>query len=229
MKHLILLVEDEEHIRDVLKLNLDLEGYEVITAERGTDAVSIFNNNEFSLVILDVMLPEMNGFDVCKEIRKKNSMTPILFLTAKNSNEDKIRGLKTGADDYMTKPFNLEEFLLRVQILLRRSDKKGNGNVNVRFGNNEINFLTYEFKGLQGVGQLTMREAALLKLLIEKKNQVVSRDEILNKIWGEEVQTTARTIDNYILVFRKYFEADPKNPIYFHSIRGVGYKFTPVA
>jgi two-component system alkaline phosphatase synthesis response regulator PhoP len=176
------------------------------------------------------MLPEMNGFDVCEEIRKENKDVPVLFLTAKSAGEDRIQGLKLGADDYLTKPFNLEELLLRVQILLRRSNvnKVSSGVPDIyKFGNNEINFVTYEIKGVNGeTAQISKREIALLKLLIERKNEVISREEILDKVWGTDVYPSSRTIDNYILAFRKYFEKSQREPEHFHSIRGVGYKFT---
>jgi two-component system alkaline phosphatase synthesis response regulator PhoP len=226
----ILLVEDEDHLLKIIRLNLELEGYSVTSAVTGIEALKEFRKNNFDIILLDVMLPEMNGFDVCEEIRKENKEVPVLFLTAKGTSEDKIRGLKLGADDYLTKPFNLEELLLRVSILMKRS-----GNVKsasaipdiFKFGPNEINFITYEIKGANGERtEITKREIALLKLLIERKGEVVSREEILDKIWGTDVYPSSRTIDNYILAFRKYFEKNQREPEHFHSVRGVGYKFT---
>ncbi|MBL7883846.1 MAG: response regulator transcription factor [Bacteroidia bacterium] len=225
----ILLAEDEEHLLKAIQLNLELEGYSVTSVSNGLLAMNAFRSNSFNLVILDVMMPEMNGFDVCEEIRKSNQSIPVLFLTAKNTSEDKIKGLKLGADDYLTKPFNLEEFLLRVQILIKRQQnlKTVNDIDFYTFGNNEINFKTFEIKGVEGTKiEITKREIALLKLLIEKKGEVVSREQILDHVWGKEVYPSSRTIDNYILAFRKYFEKSAKSPQYFHSIRGVGYKFT---
>jgi two-component system alkaline phosphatase synthesis response regulator PhoP len=225
----ILLVEDEEHLLKTIQLNLELEGYTVTSAINGIEALKEFRKAHFDLVILDVMLPEMHGFDVCEEIRKENTRVAILFLTAKSSGSDRVQGLKLGADDYLTKPFNLEELLLRVQILLKR------GNVApaaqsmevYTFGDNEINFKTYEIKGVDGQRtEITKREIALLKLLIDKAGKVVSREEILDTVWGTDVYPSSRTIDNYILAFRKYFEKKQKEPEHFHSIRGVGYKFT---
>jgi len=175
------------------------------------------------------MLPEMNGYDVCEAIRKENIKVPILFLTAKGNSEDKIQGLKLGADDYLTKPFNLEELLLRVQILIKRSSVNGTRKLSeiINFGNNQINFTTYEIIGTNNTKlEITKREILLLKLLIERAGEVVSREEILDSVWGTDVYPSSRTIDNYILAFRKYFEKNPKEPKYFHSIRGVGYKFT---
>ncbi|MEO6902084.1 MAG: response regulator transcription factor [Bacteroidia bacterium] len=224
----ILLVDDEEHILNAIQLNLELEGYTVATAITGTDALQKIKNSSFDLVILDVMLPEMNGFDVCEEIRKTNTHTPILFLSAKGTSAEKIQGLKLGADDYLSKPFNLEELLLRIQILLKRNATLPNKNTDKYiFDSNEINFITYEIKGVNGLQtEITKREITLLKLLIEHKGEVISREAILDKVWGVEVFPSSRTIDNYILAFRKYFEPNPREPTYFHSIRGVGYKFT---
>ncbi len=227
-KH-ILLVEDEEHLLKIIQLNLELENYEVTTAITGIEAIKTFRKNNFDLILLDVMLPEMNGFDVCEEIRKEDMQTPILFLTAKGSSENKIQGLKLGADDYLTKPFNLEELLLRVQILLRRgkNSQQPKNIEHYKFAANEINFVTYEIKGVNGQkSEITKREIALLKLLIERKGEVISREEILDNVWGTDVYPSSRTIDNYILAFRKYFEINQREPKHFHSIRGVGYKFT---
>ncbi len=222
------MVEDEDHIRENLKLNLELEDYEVVAVNNGSKAIKIFKEQRFNLVILDVMMPEMDGFDVCEQIRLEDMDTPILFLTAKDTSQDKIQGLKTGADDYMTKPFNLEELLLRIKNLLKRSSLsqgKGEEYKEYSFGDNKINFITYEAIGVNGTHKLTNKELKLLKLLIDRKGEVVSRQHILQSVWGYDVFPSTRTIDNFILAFRKYFEPDPKNPVYFHSIRGVGYKF----
>lgn len=223
-KH-ILLVEDEENLLKAIQLNLELEGYSVNTATNGKDALSVFAKTKFNLIILDVMLPQMSGFEICEAIRKTDKTTPILFLTAKDSSTDKINGLKIGADDYLTKPFNLEEFLLRVQILIRRNINTTN--TTYSFNNNTINFNTYEviLKDSSKI-ELSKKEIDLLKLLVEKKGEVISREEILDKVWGTDVYPSSRTIDNYILAFRKYFEDNQKEPKHFHSIRGVGYKFT---
>lgn len=230
MNYRILIVEDEDHIRDNLKLNLELEGYEVVAVNDGSKAIKAFKGQRFNLVLLDVMLPEMDGFDVCEQIRLDDRETPILFLTAKDASVDKIKGLKTGGDDYMTKPFNLEELLLRIKNLLKRSSKHSAEDKfnEYEFGGNKINFVTFEAKGINGDVKLTNKELKLLKLLIDRKNEVVSRTLILQTVWGYDVYPSTRTIDNFILAFRKYFEKDPKNPVYFHAIRGVGYKFTDV-
>ena len=227
-KH-ILLVEDEEHLLKTIQLNLELEGYTVSIANNGIEALKEFRKGEFNLIVLDVMLPEMNGFDVCEQIRKENTTVPLLFLTAKGSSSDKIQGLKLGADDYLTKPFNLEELLLRVQILLKRGNLQAESKKQLEtysFGGNSINFITYEIEGINGTTQLSKKEIALLKLLIERKGEVISREEILDSVWGKDAYPSSRTIDNYILAFRKYFEKNQRDPLHFNSIRGVGYKFT---
>jgi two-component system, OmpR family, alkaline phosphatase synthesis response regulator PhoP len=226
----ILLVEDEENLQEALKLNLELEGYQVTSSYDGADALKTVHQEHFDLIILDVMLPEMDGITVCETIRLTNPDLPILILSAKNSSADRVLGLKKGADDYLTKPFNLEELLLRVHKLIRKSEqlaiKQPLPDV-YEFGKNKIDFKAQE--GTTKNGEkifLTKKEIMLLKLLIENKNEVVTREKILQAVWGYNVYPTTRTIDNFILNFRKYFESDSRNPQYFHSVRGVGYKFT---
>lgn len=222
----IFLVEDEASIRDALKLNLELEGYEVIATDDGKKVLKLFKEQHFDLVLLDIMLPEVSGLELCEQIRLVDMDIPIIFLTAKDTTADKVNGLKKGADDYITKPFNLEELLLRMQILLKRSQNKTSTSLeSFEFGSNHANFKTFEAKGQQGEFKLTKKEAMLLKLLIERRGEVVSRQQILQSVWGYDVYPSTRTIDNFILSFRKYFEENPKSPNYFHSVRGVGYKF----
>lgn len=229
-KQRILLVEDEENLLETIKLNLEMDGYEVVCAVSGSEGIDLFNTNRIDLVLLDIMLPEVDGFTVCQTIRLKNPRVPIIITTAKNSSADRVQGLRLGADDYLAKPFNLEELLLRVQNLLRRS-KMQDSNLKVQeyeFGGNKVNFATFEVESYNGTtARLSERENRLLRLLIERKNEVISRDEILETVWGYDVYPSTRTIDNYILAFRKYFEENPKDPKYIHSVRGVGYKFTP--
>jgi len=222
----IFLVEDEISIRDALKLNLELEGYEVVTTADGKRVLKMFKEQHFDLVLLDIMLPEVSGLELCEQIRLVNMDIPIIFLTAKDTTADKVTGLKKGADDYIVKPFNLEELLLRIQILLKRSQGATSTSLeSFEFGSNKANFKTYEATGNQGAFKLTKKEAMLLKLLIERRGEVVSRQQILQSVWGYDVYPSTRTIDNFILSFRKYFEEDPKSPSFFHSVRGVGYKF----
>jgi two-component system alkaline phosphatase synthesis response regulator PhoP len=226
----ILLVEDEENLQEALKLNLEMEGYEVTSSYDGEQALRQFQQEHFDLIILDVMLPELDGISVCETIRLSNDEVPILILSARNSSSDRVLGLKKGADDYLTKPFNLEELLLRVNKLIRKSElmsiKQPLPEV-YEFGRNKIDFKALEcFNKNDERITLSKRESMLLKLLIENKNEVVTREKILQAVWGYNVYPTTRTIDNFILNFRKYFEDDSRNPEHFHSVRSVGYKFT---
>jgi len=229
-KQTILLVEDEQNLHEALKLNLELEGYEVTSAFDGAAALKAVDAEYFDLIILDVMLPEMDGINVAETIRLQNNEVPILMLSAKSSSADRVLGLKKGADDYLTKPFNLEELILRVQKLIeknkRMQDRSSVGDA-YQFGNNTIDFKAQEAIINNGKKiQLSKKETMLLKLLIENKNEVVPREKILQVVWGYNVYPTTRTIDNFILNFRKYFEEDSRNPKYFHSVRGVGYKYS---
>ncbi len=222
----ILLVEDEENIRETVKLNLELEDYEVVTTGDGKQALKYTNEQHFDLLILDVMLPEVDGFQICEQVRLTNREVPIIFLTAKDTAQDRIAGLRKGADDYLTKPFNLEELLLRVEKLIQRTSKAPEVTPDIySFGENTINFATFEADGNPGTFTLTKKEAMLLKLLIDRKGEVVSRQQILQSVWGYDVYPSTRTIDNFILSFRKYFEREPREPEFFLSVRGVGYKF----
>lgn len=225
----ILLVEDEENLHESLKLNLELEGYQVTSAYDGAAAMKAVHNEYFDLLILDVMIPEIDGFTVTQNIRLTNTEVPILILSAKDTGADRVMGLKKGADDYLTKPFNLEELLLRVQKLIQKNkklqDRSSLGDT-YQFGGHTIDFKAQEASTATGERiQLSKKEAMLLKLLIENKNEVVPREKILQSVWGYNVYPTTRTIDNFILNFRKYFEEDSRNPKYFHSVRGVGYKY----
>ncbi|MEX2595625.1 MAG: response regulator transcription factor [Salibacteraceae bacterium] len=223
----ILLVEDEERLLEVVKLNMELEGYEVITAINGKDALEKFHQERFDLILLDVMLPHMDGFSVCRSIRLENRKVPILFLTAKNSAQDRVMGLKIGGDDYLVKPFDLEELILRVQRLLERSNAQQKlGPSELHFGGNTILFDQHRAETYSGERiDIGKKEMMLLRLLTERDGETVSRDEMLDLVWGVDVYPSTRTIDNFILSFRKYFEEDPRHPIHFHSIRGVGYRF----
>ena len=226
----ILVVEDEESLSAMLKLNLEIEGYQVITVFDGKSALDKLRHQAFDLAILDVMIPEIDGFAVCQTIRLEGNKTPILFLSAKGTGKDRVEGLKLGGDDYLTKPFDLEELILRVGKLIVRKDEGSRmlGDLNeYSFGGCNINFLNFNIIDKEGQEHpLSKKEIMLLKLLISKQGEVVSREEILEKVWGYDVFPSTRTIDNYILAFRKYFEPDSRNPRYIHSVRGVGYKFS---
>lgn len=226
----ILLVEDEENLQEALKLNLELENYEVQAVANGLDALKAIGQAYYDLIILDVMLPGMDGITVCENIRLQNIDVPILFLSAKNAPEDRILGLKKGGDDYITKPFDLEELLLRVDILItknRKIHREKSIPEQYKFGDYLIDFAAQECIGKGGKNHaLSKKETMLLRLLIENKGKVVPREKILQAVWGYNVYPNTRTIDNFMLNLRKYFEEDTRNPVYFHSIRGVGYKFT---
>ena len=228
-KHSILLVEDEEHLHEALKLNLEMDGYIVDSAYDGAEALKQIQSAHYDLIILDIMLPSLDGFSITERMRLNNNQTPILILSAKNTSANRVQGLKLGADDYLTKPFNLEELLLRVAKLIQKQAQQSKTTPqidNYQFKGHHIDFNASE--AILASGQkitLTKRELLLLKLLIEHKNTVVTREKILQLVWGYQVFPNTRTIDNFILNFRKYFEMDPKHPKHFISMRGVGYKF----
>jgi len=232
----IVIVEDDGEMRNLVAPLLREASFRVSTARDGREMWEILESSAGypDLILLDVMLPEMDGFEICKRLRDKGIQTPVLFLTAKGTSEDRITGLKLGADDYLVKPFHLEELLLRVGILLQRNKKATTAPIQekevpyVVFGDFRVDYDTYEITEKdQRIGELGKREVQLLRLLCSQPGKVVSREEILDKIWGEDAFPSSRTIDNYILTFRKYFEKNPRDPRYFHSVRGVGYKFTP--
>lgn len=221
----ICLIEDEENIVELIRLNLELEGFTVRSFQNGMRAKEMINEViQHDLIILDVMLPEYSGFDLCKDIRALSD-TPILFLSAKGIATDRIHGLKLGANDYLAKPFDLEELILRIRNLV--STKTDQKIKSIQIGEVKVNFSSYEaHNNGEIIHVFSKREIELLELFNENEGKVVSRDLILDKLWGKDNFPTSRTIDNYILTFRKIFENDPKNPIFFHSVRGVGYRFT---
>ncbi len=221
----ILLIEDESSLSDVIALNLEMDGYKVKVIDDGAEVLPIFNKGSFDLILLDIMLPNVSGLEICKSVREKDANIPILILSAKDRTADRIKGLQLGADDYLPKPFDLEEMRLRVKALLRRSERLTEYAI-FEFGDNTINFETFQAANGNRNFSLTKKEIELLKLLIGKEGEVVSRDEILKQVWGYEVLPNTRTIDNFILSFRKYFEKNPKKPEHFHSVWGVGYRFT---
>jgi two-component system alkaline phosphatase synthesis response regulator PhoP len=228
-KKRLLLVEDEESLRGTLRMNFELEGYDVTTAVRGSEALERMRGAHFDGIVLDVMLPDVDGFTICETIRLEGDRTPVLFLTARTNPADRVRGLRAG-DDFLAKPFDLRELLLRVEKLMGRSEAGSNATApaQCKFGTNTVDFETYEISGQRGLKKrLTQREMLLLRLLTERAGEVVSREEILQKVWGYDVFPTTRTIDNFIVSFRKYFEVNPHAPKHFRSIRGVGYCFTP--
>ncbi len=227
-KQRILIVEDEQHIAEGLELNLTLQGYDVRIAEDGMSAIRQWKEWHPHLIVLDIMLPVINGLSVLQNIRLENDHLPVLILSAKGTPQDRVKGLSCGSDDYLVKPFDLEEFLLRVERLLaRKISSESNFKLAdiYTFGKNQINFRTYTAYCNAGQIELTDQEIRLLKLFILNKGKPLSRNRLLEIGWGYSPATTTRTVDNFIVRFRKYFEDNPRDPIFFKSLRSVGYLF----
>jgi DNA-binding response OmpR family regulator len=225
----ILLVEDDAPLAAGIRENLGVEGYHVHVLHDGPAALEHMRGNRYDLLILDVMLPGCDGFEVCRQLRQRGLTVPVLFLTARSTPADRIQGLEAGGDDYLTKPFNLREFLLRVRAVLRRwAWYRGGinaGDEAFRFGGNEVWFGAFRAKSWDGAQhELTEKEAMILKVLAEHRGQVVSRDDLVERVWGYDIFPSTRTVDNFILRLRKRFERDPSNPRWFQSVRGVGYR-----
>ncbi len=221
----IIIIEDEESILMALEDNLKLEGYVLSSALDGEMGLSKVIENHYDLIILDIMLPKMNGFDVCRRIRQEGISTPILMLTAKSQEIDKVLGLELGADDYVTKPFSSRELLARVKALLRRARPQEQGKKIYHFGDVDIDFKKYEIRKKGKQIYLTALEFALLHFLIKHNGEVVSRDVILDEVWGNDVFVQPRTVDKHIAELRKKIEDDPANPRYIVGVRSIGYKF----
>jgi two-component system alkaline phosphatase synthesis response regulator PhoP len=231
-KKRILVIEDEKHIAEGLKLNLSLQGYDVKIASNGFLGLQEWKEWQPDLIVLDIMLPGIDGLSVLQNIRLEDERLPILILSAKIATDDKVKGLKFGVDDYLTKPFNLEEFLLRVERLLTRVSWSTNGEDAVSlvpstytFGDNQINFENSTALCKAGNISLTKQEVKLLKLFFTNKGKPLSRSKLLEIGWGYTKGTSTRTVDNFIVRFRKYFEDNPQKPVYFKSLRSVGYVF----
>ncbi|MFC1667921.1 response regulator transcription factor [Chlamydiota bacterium] len=225
MKKRILLVEDDETLIEGLKDNLEIENFEVVTAVDGDTGLEKGLHENFDLILLDVMLPGMNGFDICKTLRKKNIRTPVIMLTARGQEVDKVVGLEIGADDYITKPFSLRELIARIKAIFRRSNGKVAHIDHYEFDDVVIDFKSYVITKHNKKYEFTSSEFQILKYLIEHKDEVVSREELISMLWGTDSYVTTRTIDNHIVKLRKGIEKDPANPKHFLTIRGVGYKF----
>ena len=229
-KEKILIVDDEEHIVELLKFNLQSAGYEVMEANNGIDALKIANENKPSLMLLDLMLPGMDGFDVCKEIKRNNEMknTSIIMLTAKGEELDKILGLELGADDYITKPFSVRELLARVKAVLRRTNTFSESDSEIYKSKSlTVNFERREVVVNNNKVDLSLKEFELLQILIKNKGKILKREVLLDKIWGYEYIGETRTVDVHIRYLRKKIEEDDKNPRFIETIRGVGYRFNP--
>jgi two-component system, OmpR family, alkaline phosphatase synthesis response regulator PhoP len=226
--HLLLLVEDEEHIAQGLIYNLEQEGYEVIHAATGEKALTALQKHAFSLVILDLMLPDMSGLDICQKIRTRDSRLPVLILTALSEENHRVSGFLKGADDYLTKPFSLAEFLLRVQGMLKRSAwyrPKAGDDSRYIFGNNSVDL--NEGRALTSQGEITLTdlEIRILRIFFEREGEVLQRSELLASVWHVSPETETRTLDNFIARLRKYFEKNPAVPKHFLTVRGKGYRF----
>lgn len=224
----ILVVEDEETLAVGLEFNLSEEGYNVMVARDGKEALKLFHKHRFDLVILDIMLPVYDGFEVARRMREKSMQVPIMMLTALSAADDRVQGLEIGADDYITKPFHLKELLLRVKRMLRR--KKWYRTVITEhpvyeFGDNKINFEELSCQSGENKFQLTQLEALVLRYLIDHQGKIISRQELLTQVWDMSNAIETRTVDNFIARLRKYFEPDPTHPIYIKSVRGAGYIF----
>ncbi len=222
----VLVIEDEKEMARGLKDILEFEGYEVATAETGREGLQVISRKVPDCIILDLMLPDLNGYEVCGQIRQKLN-TPILMLTAKSQDHDKIRGFKAGADDYLTKPFSVGELLARVMALLRRHTQYAQEIDAVRVGANLVDVNHFTIRRGKKEHSMSHYEVELFKLLYAHANQPVTRDEILNKVWGTDKFPTNRTVDNFIVKLRKKIEEDYKNPKHILTIYGVGYKLSP--
>ena len=223
----ILIVEDEEAMRNGLKDNLEFEGYEIETAEDGKIGLSKINNNKYDLIVMDVMMPNLSGFEVCKKMRSAGNKTPVILLTARGEEIDKILGLELGADDYITKPFSVRELIARIKAILRRTENNTNNdsnNVLLNLGRLKLDFTNYAAYENESEVSMTHREFELIKYLYERRNQTVSRDDLLKNIWDQNVFTTTRTIDNFIVKLRQKMEEDPNHPKIILTVHGIGYK-----
>ncbi|MGL5821908.1 MAG: response regulator transcription factor [Sarcina sp.] len=223
----ILIVDDEAHIRELIKFNLEMNGFKTIQAADGKEALEVARERQVDLIILDLMLPVIDGFEVCKEVRKDSVIgnTPIIMLTAKGEEIDKIVGLEIGADDYITKPFSVRELIARVKAQLRRTNNSTTEKNVVSFGDVIVNLQTREVKKSQLPVDLTLKEFEILKLLIKNKGSIITREVLLDRIWGYEYIGETRTVDVHIRHLRQKIEDDDKNPVFIQTIRGVGYKF----
>ena len=227
----LLVVEDDDRLARALALNLGLEGFSVETVGDGEAALDALEGDAvpFDFVVLDIMLPGIDGLEVCRRVRQRNLLIPILFLTAKGSDAERVLGLRTGADDYLTKPFVVEELVLRIRGILRRSEwSRGPAKTGptVAIGDFEANLETMRSTTRGGPIDLTEREAMLIRFFAENEDRVLTRGELLERVWGYSFDTSTRTLDTFIHRLRKYFEQDPKKPQHFHTVRGVGYRFT---
>ncbi len=231
----VLVVEDETHLAAGLKLNLELEGFTVDVSETARHAAQLLARpRAYAAIVLDVMLPDLDGFDLCKRLRDAGNYTPVIMLTARRSPEDRVRGLEVGADDYLVKPFELSELLARIRSLLRRRQWEDAGSqrsissATLRFGTAQVDFDSHEVTVGGKPLRMTHLELELLRYFADRPDRVLSRDELLENVWNLRNYPNTRTVDNFVLRLRKYFEPDPSRPVHFLSVRGAGYRFCPV-
>jgi len=224
MKSKILIVEDEPNMSRGLRDNLEFEGYEVAIEENGTAGLNSILKGQFDLILMDVMMPEMSGFDVCRKTREAGIDTPIIFLTAKGEEIDKVLGLELGSDDYITKPFSVREMLARVKAVLRRKLPAGPKETHNRIGKLTVNFATFTVEDESGVVKMSHKELEILKYLVEHKNTIISRHDLLEHVWGYDETPTTRTVDNFIVKLRNKIELDPNQPKIILTVHGSGYK-----
>jgi len=224
-KKIILVVEDDLSILMGLEENLKLEDYEVITASNGHDGLKFASEKEIDLLLLDIMLPGINGYEICRKIKKEKPDLPVIMLTARSSEMDKVSGLDYGADDYITKPFSIPELLARIRAALRRSGKKRGSMEQYSYENVKLDFKNFQaFFNDQEI-KLSTREFALMEYFIRHEGEAIHRDELLDEVWGYDVMPTTRTVDNFVLDLRKKLEENPAKPKHIISVRGIGYKF----
>lgn len=227
MSYSILIVEDEPNMRLGLKDNLEFEGYSVELAEDGAEGLDKILKKPYDLIIMDVMMPKMSGLDACKKARESGIEAPILLLTAKSEEIDKVIGLELGADDYVTKPFSLRELLARIKAILRRAtlrQEPASKSAEMKVGRLTVNFDTYTSYDSNGQVRMSHKEYAILQYLLGKKNETVSRYDLLEKVWGYEESPTTRTVDNFIVKLRQKVETDPNDPRIILTVHGTGYK-----
>jgi two-component system alkaline phosphatase synthesis response regulator PhoP len=226
MRRRILVVEDDEHLADGIKLNLELDGYEPVVAETAEDGLHFWRRGGFDLILLDVMLPGLDGFEMCRRVREAGDRIPILFLTARTRDEDRIRGLEEGGDDYLAKPFNLRELLARIKGIFRREEwfRVQPVSEELTVGESRISLQTYEAVTPRGRHELKEKQVMILRLLAEREGEPVDRATIIDRVWGYDASPTTRTVDNFILGLRKILEPDPSAPRHLLTVHGVGYR-----
>jgi two-component system alkaline phosphatase synthesis response regulator PhoP len=226
MKRRILVVEDDAHLADGLRINLELDGFEPLLAGSAEEGLDLWRNGGVDLILLDVMLPGQDGFEFCRQVRAAGDRVPVLFLTARSAGDDRIRGLEEGGDDYIVKPFDLQELLARIKSMFRRQDWLHQQQVTEQLviGNSTVDLRRYTADTPRGTVKLKEKEVMILRLLAERRGEPVDRDTILDRVWGFGAYPTTRTVDNFILSLRKHLETNPARPRFIQTVHGVGYR-----